>query len=973
MINARNIAPRNRYWFGWSRTALSHNSSTMRMKALVALFIPLFVAFSYPHGTKDRLAYLSRNADLIVRATVQNKVSRWITNHHGGKSISTLVTLQTHSIVKGDFQENTFTIDVPGGIVGNIAQGASESPRWSSGEEAILFLQTNPVRLFYLQGVIPVLERNVRIDEVNIPVEYFVHYLQALVRNPAQAPPLPEKSPEMNDKPNARPGTPNDLPFTAPKQVFNTGVTLTDTFSITNVRVTNIVDVDSNGYRESFQLHWDPNVNVDSQRYVYSVLWGKQVGTGTWSVIGEEYRTIVGTQPDDVSLHIQAENSTQQNWDFRIDLEVYRDTGWVVMATAGPADYSVLHDIPLQTYISISAITPDKSSGGTNSTVVITGQHFGSLPDSSEVRLPNSEPDPYYRTDLEIVSWSDNRIEGILPTISSGEVQVITPSGRSNHFDFRATFNWDSYVNGGFGKWSGLYPNIPFYINENDTSVKNGGAAIRAAAATWNAVGANFKYVYAGTTTKSGASFDSVNVISWDDLGNGELGETDFTWDTLTGLILDADIVLNLNYPWSTDSVTGSLSIDVQVVVLHEFGHGLGLLHVSGNLDSEYDNAKVMYPYYDGGEVKRSLHRDDAAGIAWIYGAVLPAETAFCFSGGSGSVAVSLPDSTAWTASSNTPWITIMSGESGIRHGIVTYRVERDSNTTVRSGTMTIAGRQITIDQSQVCRDVIAGWNMMSLPLSAQSGRVKSLFPSAVSRAFSYEGGYQDRDSLQPGIGFWVKFPTAATATISVLPVLGDTINIRQGWNIIGSMSVPISLDHIGSDPPGIIFSSLYGYQGGATYLVMDTVQPGGGYWLKANQNGKLILNPSSSAISASNRIRIKPTQELPPSPPNQSPVRTTTLPAEYELAQAYPNPFNPTTTIRYQLPNESHVSLKVYDLLGQVVATLSNEIEPAGYKQENWNASGFASGVYFYRLETTSTTDPSKSFTQVKKMSLVR
>jgi len=76
------------------------------------------------------------------------------------------------------------------------------------------------------------------------------------------------------------------------------------------------------------------------------------------------------------------------------------------------------------------------------------------------------------------------------------------------------------------------------------------------------------------------------------------------------------------------------------------------------------------------------------------------------------------------------------------------------------------------------------------------------------------------------------------------------------------------------------------------------------------------------------------------------------TGPTVFALDQNFPNPFNPSTTIQYQLPVESRVSLKLYDMLGREVATLVNEDRPAGYHEVRWIASNAASGVYFYRLE---------------------
>jgi hypothetical protein len=85
-----------------------------------------------------------------------------------------------------------------------------------------------------------------------------------------------------------------------------------------------------------------------------------------------------------------------------------------------------------------------------------------------------------------------------------------------------------------------------------------------------------------------------------------------------------------------------------------------------------------------------------------------------------------------------------------------------------------------------------------------------------------------------------------------------------------------------------------------------------------------------------------------------------------YKLGNNYPNPFNPTTTIEYSLANAGHVELYIYNALGQRIATLVNEKNSAGHHQVTFDASEFASGVYFYKMVT-------QDFNQVKKMLLVK
>jgi len=94
--------------------------------------------------------------------------------------------------------------------------------------------------------------------------------------------------------------------------------------------------------------------------------------------------------------------------------------------------------------------------------------------------------------------------------------------------------------------------------------------------------------------------------------------------------------------------------------------------------------------------------------------------------------------------------------------------------------------------------------------------------------------------------------------------------------------------------------------------------------------------------------------------------IRSMEVPKVYALEQNYPNPFNPTTRIRFQIPQDGQVTLRVYNLLGQEVVTLADGIMEAGYHSVEWNASAVATGVYYYRMEAPG-------FSEVKKMMLLK
>ena len=90
------------------------------------------------------------------------------------------------------------------------------------------------------------------------------------------------------------------------------------------------------------------------------------------------------------------------------------------------------------------------------------------------------------------------------------------------------------------------------------------------------------------------------------------------------------------------------------------------------------------------------------------------------------------------------------------------------------------------------------------------------------------------------------------------------------------------------------------------------------------------------------------------------------TIPDAFALKQNYPNPFNPSTTIKFSLPVQTQLKINIYNMLGELVRTISEGMYEAGYYNIIFDAAGFSSGTYIYRLE-------SNNFTDTKKMILIR
>lgn len=255
-------------------------------------------------------------------------------------------------------------------------------------------------------------------------------------------------------------------------------------------------------------------------------------------------------------------------------------------------------------------------------------------------------------------------------------------------------------------------------------------------------------------------------------------------------------------------------------------------------------------------------------------------------------------------------------------------------------------------------------WNMVSVPMEVNDYLQSTLFPTATSRAFGYQGMYVITERLLNGLGYWMKFNGAQSISMTGFPITSDTINVTTGWCLIGSLSTPISVTNVSSIPGGMITSNFFNYS--SSYHSVDTIKPGQGYWVKVNQNGKLVFS-SSSNIPEASKVRIEPRDEMPPTPPTGDESNgSREIPLAFRLEQNYPNPFNPSTVIHYSLPSSGHVRVSIYNMLGQEVMRVVDENQDAGYKSIAVKMNNLPSGLYTYRLS-------SGTFTEVKKMVLLK
>lgn len=266
------------------------------------------------------------------------------------------------------------------------------------------------------------------------------------------------------------------------------------------------------------------------------------------------------------------------------------------------------------------------------------------------------------------------------------------------------------------------------------------------------------------------------------------------------------------------------------------------------------------------------------------------------------------------------------------------------SNATTQSSTATPGGAKfIFMKPGTQTLTLGEGNTLTALPMEVSSGTTLDMGASklAGNGIFTLNKGATLMTSLAGGVAE-ILAGVVATVTLADESSYGFNGTAAQ----ITSSRMPTTVgDLVINNPAGITLSQATTINGVLRLMagVFDNTIP-------------FTLGPNGSISYEGGSLKVPTSVERLPE----------IISTEFALQQNYPNPFNPSTTIRYELPKGANVTLKIYDLMGHEVAELVNEKHDAGAYEIVWNASGVASGMYFYRVTAGN-------FTSVRKLILMK
>ncbi|MBI5215259.1 MAG: choice-of-anchor D domain-containing protein [Ignavibacteriae bacterium] len=180
--------------------------------------------------------------------------------------------------------------------------------------------------------------------------------------------------------------------------------------------------------------------------------------------------------------------------------------------------------------------------------------------------------------------------------------------------------------------------------------------------------------------------------------------------------------------------------------------------------------------------------------------------------------------------------ITFAPTKSGVKSNTITFIHNGETSPDVLHCSGTATGMGVTT------LSLSSKWNLVSVPRLVENDSVQSLFPTAVSQAFRFDqsAGYIASTTLENGKGYWLKFGFAQSVNIAGEDRSLDTVEVKAGWNLIGGLSLSVSISNIVQVPSANVQSNYFGYDSG--YLSTTTLAPGKSYWVKVSQDGLLIL-----------------------------------------------------------------------------------------------------------------------------------
>jgi Leucine-rich repeat (LRR) protein len=153
-------------------------------------------------------------------------------------------------------------------------------------------------------------------------------------------------------------------------------------------------------------------------------------------------------------------------------------------------------------------------------------------------------------------------------------------------------------------------------------------------------------------------------------------------------------------------------------------------------------------------------------------------------------------------------------------------------------------GEQDTTNCSQgnITVDYQSDWNLVGLPLEVENASYTYLFSESIEGTlYSFDYGYYIETSLIHGEGYWLRFNAEGSTTISGTPINELTISLNEGWNLISGISIPLDVTQIQDPDEIIIAGTVYEFASGG-YSNEEILEPGKGYWIRANSSGSIIL-----------------------------------------------------------------------------------------------------------------------------------